>query len=201
METQFRTARSVMCRHKMQTCSIESGGSGTGGAPSSAHHVIIPQFIQTRVHIFNILDMADVCLSAVFLFIFHYFAYNNCSFYCRSHCFTDCHLFTVWAYLQPSIYFWLIVVKVWFSAVVFISSYIIYTMICLFTVLVYFWLLYYRTFIYSFRLAFISFVVHSFYFISDYFTVFTAFRLSLNYQLCTTTTDFSISLVYLVISD
>ena len=30
---------------------------------------------------------------------------------------------------------------------------------------------------------------------------FTAFRLSLNYQPCTTTADFSISLVYLVISD
>ena len=63
---------------------------------------------------------------------------------------------------------------------------------------VYFWLLYYRTFIYSCRLAFIPFVV---YIVSTLFPTislsFTAFRLSLNYQLCTTTADFSISLVYL----
>ena len=50
---------------------------------------------------------------------------------------------------------------------------------------VYFWLLYYRTFIYSCRLAFIPFVV---YIVSTLFPTislsFTAFRLSLNYQLC-----------------
>ena len=44
-------------------------GSGAGGAICTARDIIIFKFIQTRVHIFNILDMADVCLSAVFLFI------------------------------------------------------------------------------------------------------------------------------------
>ena len=47
----------------------------------TAHGVIIFEFIQTRLHIFIILDMADVCFSAVFQFISHYFAYNKYSLY------------------------------------------------------------------------------------------------------------------------
>ena len=43
------------------------GPGGAGGALSTAHDVIIFKFIQTRVNLFSILDVADVCLSAVFI--------------------------------------------------------------------------------------------------------------------------------------